>query len=109
MSQIRYLLDEHIPRAVAEALRRRDIDVVRATDAGLRRGRDERYLRYARETGRVLVIQDRDFLRLQAANEHLGIVISPAGPHNVRGLIEWLCLIHDLMDPAEMVNTVQYL
>ena len=61
---ILYHLDEHIPRAVADGLGRRGIDVSTTVEAGLRSATDEAHLAYARAQGRVMVTSDRDFLVL---------------------------------------------
>lgn len=60
----RALLDVHVPIAVAEALRRRGIDVVTAQEAGYALLDDEPLLARAGEQERVLVTQDADFLEI---------------------------------------------
>jgi predicted nuclease of predicted toxin-antitoxin system len=72
---IRFHLDENMPHAVAEGLRRRDIDVTTTTDARLVGATDQEQLLFARGEGRVLVTRDADLLRLNAQGaEHAGIV-----------------------------------
>jgi len=72
---IRFHLDENMPHAVAEGLRRRDVDVTTSTDAALIRASDEEQMAFALEQGRVIVTRDADLLRLNAqAVEHAGIV-----------------------------------
>jgi predicted nuclease of predicted toxin-antitoxin system len=44
---IRYHLDEHVPSAVADGLRRRGIEASTTVDAGLRSATDETHLAYA--------------------------------------------------------------
>jgi predicted nuclease of predicted toxin-antitoxin system len=58
--------DEQIPPALAEALRGRGIDITTTTDAGLTGAADREQLRFAANTGRILVTQDMDFLRIHA-------------------------------------------
>ncbi|MBI4790771.1 MAG: DUF5615 family PIN-like protein [Chloroflexi bacterium] len=60
--KIRFYFDEHLPRAVAQGLRQRGIDVVRAQVVGLRRADDLEHLHFARRENRVIVTQDSDFL-----------------------------------------------
>lgn len=60
-------MDEHVPKAVAEGLRRRGVDVVTVQEIGLQAADDQRHLERAAEEGRVVVTQDADFLRLHAA------------------------------------------
>ncbi len=65
--RIRFHLDEHIPNAVAKALRQHGVDVTTPSEVGLRQASDLDHLEYARTTRRVLVTGDADFLRLHAA------------------------------------------
>jgi hypothetical protein len=44
---LRFHLDEHVPAAIAAALRRRGIDVTTAADAGLLGATDEDHLAFA--------------------------------------------------------------
>ena len=73
MDRLSFLLDEHVSRAVAQALRRREIDVLTAGEAGLLGAPDADYLARSRDTGRVLVTHDSDLLRLHQEQEHAGI------------------------------------
>ena len=63
---IRFHLDEHISANISAALRRRNIDVTTAAEAGLAGADDATQLAYAAVAGRVMVTQDADFLRLHA-------------------------------------------
>lgn len=105
---IRFYFDEHIHRVVAQRLRRRGIDVLRAQEAGLRGAEDKRHLIFARRTLRVLVTGDTDFLRLDAErHNHCGIVFI----RNVQAIgkmIESLILIYELLDSEEMVGHIEY-
>lgn len=72
--EIRYHLDEHIDRAIAEGLRRRGMDVTTTHEAGLVGAADHEQLRFATANGRVLVTRDRDFLALHNQGvAHAGI------------------------------------
>ena len=44
---MRFHLDEHLPHAIAEGLRRRGIDVTTTVEAGLRGASDDVHLAYA--------------------------------------------------------------
>jgi predicted nuclease of predicted toxin-antitoxin system len=71
---IRFHLDEHISAGVAAGLRRRNIDVTTAAEAGLIGAIDTAHLEFAAVTRRVVVTQDDDFLRLHAQGvAHAGI------------------------------------
>jgi hypothetical protein len=71
---IRFHLDEHISAQIAAGLRRRNIDVTTTADVGLLGATDIEHLEFAASSGRVLVTQDDDFLRLHAQGiAHTGI------------------------------------
>jgi predicted nuclease of predicted toxin-antitoxin system len=59
-SQIRFLLDEHIPSAVAAGLARRGIDVLTVQEVGRSGFEDSEQLQFATENNRVVVTFDRD-------------------------------------------------
>lgn len=69
---------------------------------------DADHLDFARRTGRVLFTQDDDFLALHAAGaEHAGIVY--AAQHTPVGrIVSGLVLVHDVMEPGEMVGRVEF-
>jgi predicted nuclease of predicted toxin-antitoxin system len=72
---IRFHLDESMPNAVADGLRRRGVDVTTSSDAGLLGASDEDQLNFARGVGRVTITRDQDFLRLDARGvDHVGII-----------------------------------
>jgi predicted nuclease of predicted toxin-antitoxin system len=73
VNRISLLLDEQVSHAVAQALRRRAIDVLTAGEAGLLGAPDADYLASSRNTSQVLVTHDSDFLRLHQEQEHVGI------------------------------------
>lgn len=102
-------MDEHVPRAVTEGLRRRGVDVVTVQELGLQTAGDNQHLERAAQEGRVVFTQDTDFLRLHAAGvPHRGIVYAPQQtpvPHILRSLM----LIHDVLTPEEMVRHVEFL
>ena len=72
---IRYFTDEHVAGAVASGLQKRGVDVLTVADAGLLGADDRDLLAFAREEGRVIVTQDRDFLRIAAEQrDYPGVV-----------------------------------
>jgi len=96
--RLRFLLDEHIPFAVAQGLRRRGIDVTTAVETGLTGADDEILLEFARQAGRFLVTQDEDFLRLHSRGvPHRGLAYYKQGSRTVSEVLQILTLIHDLM------------
>jgi predicted nuclease of predicted toxin-antitoxin system len=110
VSTVRFHLDEHIPSALADALKRRGIDVTTAAEAGLLGLEDERHFEFALQTGRVIVTQDADFLRMHAEGKsHAGIAFCKRGSRSIGQLLQTLLLIHRTMKSDEMKQKVVYL
>ena len=107
---IRFHLDEHISAQVAAGLRRRNIDVTMTADAGLIGATDVAHIEFAASSGRVLVTQDDDFLRLHAKGvAHAGIVYCQQHSMSAGEILRRLILIHDLLSPEEMDGKVEFL
>ena len=103
-------LDEHIPLALADALRNRGIDVTTTADAGLMGTGDREHLAFAAKVGRVVITQDVDFLRLHA--EGYLTRASRTGDHGCAvfgDVLRSLVLIHAALSPDDMKNRVEYL
>lgn len=85
MSRIRFYLDEHLGRSVADGLKRRGMDVLTTVDAEMRSASDERQLALASARDSVLVTKDDDFLKLHAGGvQHAGIVVCTSTSDNQR-------------------------
>lgn len=109
VARIRFYLDEQVARAVAFGLRRRGVDVVTVREAGLLGAADEAHMARATTEERVIFTQDTDFLRLHAAGtSHAGIAYAPQGTP-VGPIIRGLMLIHQLLEPEEMRERVEFL
>lgn|SRR5262249_55579874 len=107
---VRFHLDEHISSAIALALRRRGIDVTTTAEAGMLGAEDIAHLDFARKSGRVMVSNDDDFLRLHANSyPHAGIAYCKQGARSVGEMIHTLILIYELMSPDEMIGQIVYL
>jgi Domain of unknown function (DUF5615) len=107
---IQFHLDEHISASVAAGLRRRNINVTTAVDAGLKGADDAIQLGFAGSAGRVMVTQDADFLRLHAkGTPHTGIAYSLQGSLPIGEMLRRLVLMHDLLSAEEMTNRVEFL
>jgi hypothetical protein len=106
---ITFHLDEQLHPAIAEALRRRTINVTTTPDEGLVGASDPDQLTFARATGRVIVTRDADFLSLH----HQGIAhagIAYAHPRRSIGyIIHHLVLIWEVLEATEMTNRLEYL
>jgi uncharacterized protein with PIN domain len=109
-SAIRFHFDEHIATAVAEALRRRGIDVTRTPEAGLMGVDDETQLAFAAAEDRVLVTRDPDFLDLhQRGIEHAGIAFCSRPNRRIGELVLNLVMLWEFLSPEEMRNHVEFL
>lgn len=106
---IRFLLDEHVPRAIARGLRNRGVEVLTVGDADLLSATDELIVEYAFTEGYVIFTQDEDFLRIHSQNvEHAGIVYSKQGRRTFGELVQFLKLIADCITEEEMVGAIEY-
>ncbi len=106
---IKFYMDEHVPKAVTQGLRRREVDVLTPQEASMLGASDEDQTIFAEKNKRVIFTQDVDFLRLHKTNfSHYGIIFAPQQTtigHMVRGLM----LIYDLVSSNEMRGRVEYL
>ena len=108
MSDIRFYVDEHVPKAVVGGLRRRGIQVVRIPEVGRLGDSDESHLAFARDQGLVLFTQDDDFLQLAASRDHAGIVYARQGT-SIGDMVRGLVLIAGVLDAEDMAGQVEYL
>jgi predicted nuclease of predicted toxin-antitoxin system len=107
---IRFHLDEHVSNAIAEALRRRAIDVTTTADAGLLGASDLEHLEFARRQQRVIFSHDTDFLiHAASGEEHWGIVHCESGSRSIGQIVEMLRLIHACFSEEEMRNRVEFI
>lgn len=109
MAKIKYYMDEHIPPAVTKGLRRREVDVLTAQEAGMLDTDDDKHLALAVEQGRVIFSQDQDFLKMHNdQKEHCGIVYAPQQTA-IGVLVRGLMLIFEVLTAEEMKNHIEYL
>lgn len=102
-------MDEHVPRAVTEALRRRDVDALTAQDVRMIEADDQLHLERAGRDRRVVFTQDADFLRLHAAGvQHAGIVYAPQQT-TIRHMVQRLLLIVEVLTPEDLIGHVEFL
>jgi predicted nuclease of predicted toxin-antitoxin system len=91
-------------------LRRRNIDVTTAAEAGLISATDAAHLEFAVNSGRVVVTQDDDFLRLHVQGlPHTGIAYCQQQSISVGEMLRRLVMIHDLLSPEDMAGRVEFL
>ena len=104
-----FYMDEHVPRAITEGLRRRGVNAITIQETGRIGLPDDEQLLYATQHGWTMFTQDEDFLRLPAADiAHAGIVFA-AQRTPFGDVIEGLVLIADVLTAQEIVNRVEYL
>lgn len=110
MANVKFQLDEQVPHAVAHGLRRRGIDVLTATEAGLLRTPGPEILARSYAAGRVVVTHDNDYLRLHRDGQaHAGIAYCDFGSRTIGQMVMALLLIHEILDPSDMQGRVEYL
>ena len=83
-------------------------DVLSTPDAGMLGATDDRHLALANDLGRVLVTQDRDFLRLNRRGfPHAGIIYADEGT-SVSRMIAGLRRVYETKNPEDMTGWVEY-
>jgi predicted nuclease of predicted toxin-antitoxin system len=106
---IRFHLDEHVPHAVADGLRRLGIDVTTTTDAHLLGAADTAQIAYGLAQGRVIFTEDDDFLVLAASGvAHAGLAYCQQNTRSIGQLIRALELIWEIYEPHEMANRIEF-
>jgi hypothetical protein len=107
--EIRYHLDEHMPHAVAEGLRRLGVDATTSSDGDLLGASDSGQMAFAAAEGRVLVTRDRDHLALaKAGADHAGIAFWPAKRKDAGRLVRDLARLHAAITAEEMVGRIEF-
>src|SRR5438045_765221 len=107
---IRFHLDEHVPHAVAEALRRLGIDVTTSTDAGLLGADDLEHFSFGFPEVRVIFTEDDDFLALAAQGmAHAGLAYCRQNTRSIGQIARGLELIWEIYEPDEMRNRVEFI
>ena len=99
--------DNNAPARIAEGLRRRGVDVVRAVEDGRAVWPDEQLLERATQLGRSLYTQDDDFLAITArwsttGREFAGLAFSVHRALPIGTLVEDLELIAKVFEPADV-------
>ncbi|MFB6159530.1 MAG: DUF5615 family PIN-like protein [Candidatus Nanohalobium sp.] len=106
MSEVSFLLDEHLPSSVAEELEGRGVDVKTVYDVNLDGTPDSEILEFA-EDDRVIVTQDSDFLELDE-EQHSGIVFLTE-PVGIGDLTKELARVLENFEPEDLENSVVYI
>ena len=109
MPPLRYYFDEHMPKAVARALRLRGVDVVTLSEIDMLSAQDHEHLARADAESRVIVSCDADFLCLDAQGHQHGGIIWVKDRPRVGYLVRRLMMYHEHLDPEDMRGAVEFL
>jgi hypothetical protein len=107
-------MDHHVPAAITDGLRRRDVDVITAYEDGTAEFEDPQLLERATQRGRALFSQDKDFLVLthhwlQTGREFSGLVYAHQLDVTIGQAIRDLTLIAEALGPEDMRNRIEFL
>jgi len=107
-------MDVHIPRAITNGLRLREVDVLTAQEDGTITLTDTELLDRATELGRVLFSQDDDLLveansRLIAGVEFTGVIYSHQLSSPIGRCIEDLEIIAKALEPEDIANRIEFI
>ena len=106
---LRFYLDENMPVAIAEQLRKRGIDAVTVRELECFGDSDLRHLRRAREQGRVICTNASDFLELAKSGiEHTGIVFGQQDVAFIGAWVVFLELMYGVYQSEELENRVEF-
>lgn len=106
-------MDVHIPAAITEQLRRRNVDVLTVQEDGTRELPDEDVLHRAHQIGRVIFTHDIGFRVLaetwqSRGIEFSGLVFGGSRRASIGKFIEDLFLIAEVHEPKDARNMVWY-
>jgi len=107
-------MDHHVPSAVTEGLRRREVEVLTTAEDGSSRLGDEELLMRATELDRVLFTQDDDLLVVaaqwhDAGRAFAGLVYAHQLRVTIGQAVRDLELLATTLEPGDMHNRVEFL
>jgi predicted nuclease of predicted toxin-antitoxin system len=110
VSDVRYMLDEHVPPAVAEQIRRHAIRCSSVREVGRLGLADAEQLRLASEDGFAFVSHDSDFSVLARSNvEHAGILICRPHTREVGATVRALLAFAQEYSAEEVAGQIWYI
>src|SRR5262245_6186350 len=107
-------MDEHVPAAITDGLRLREIDVLTAQEDGRRRTPDNLLIDRATELGRLIFSRDQDMLRhvsdfQRAGRRFSGVIYASQREVSIGQCVNDLSLICVAGSAEEFANRVTYL
>ena len=110
--EIRFHLDENVSGAIAQGLKKKNIDITTTDETNLAGVSDEEQLAYALRQDRVIFTHDADFLRLHNRKlKHAGIVycsqkkLKTISTGEIVSFLELLC---QSMTAEAMINHIEF-
>lgn len=108
--QIRFLLDEHVPAAVAAGLRQKGVDAATVQELGRSGLSDVAQVQFASTENWVLVTFDPDYLEMARQQmQHSGIVWCVERKYSIGQLVRALAALHAMSNQEKMQNQVEFL
>src|ERR1044071_10089751 len=107
-------MDVHVPSAITDQLRAREVEVLTAQEDQTRESSDSDLLDRASELGRIFVTQDADLLieatvRQRTGGGFVGVIYASQTGVTIGQCVENLELIAETTELEEWVNRVDYL
>jgi Domain of unknown function (DUF5615) len=107
-------MNHHVPAAITEGLRRRNVDVVTALEDGAARWDDEKLLVRAAQLGRILFSQDEDLLAvthnwLKSGKDFSGLVYAHQQQITIGQAVRDLELIAKALEPEDLRNRIEFI
>jgi hypothetical protein len=111
---VRVYMDVHVPLAITEQLRMREVDVLTAQADNATRLEDQPLLDRATELDRILFSRDKDLLKIAAERQHSnpsfsGLVYAHQLRVSIGRCAEDLELIAKTTNPEEWIGKVTFL
>ncbi|EAZ92271.1 DUF5615 family PIN-like protein [Crocosphaera chwakensis] len=108
--RIKFHLDENVENAIAEGLRRRNIDVTTTAEVNLIGASDEQQNTFALTQKRVIFTHDADFLRFhQQQVEHAGIIYCRQGRRSIGEILQALWRIYLSQTTESMYHRLEFI
>ncbi len=111
---LKFYMDQHVPKSITVALRQKGIDIITAYEDGSARLEDTELMDRVIQLDSVLFTQDKDFLTIatdyQRNNKFFrGIIFSQQKSLTIGKCIENLEVIAKAVKPEELFNQILFL